>query len=98
MIFSENRCPLFGIMLWRLGRRAGNLQRAAASCRALMQEPLRQCLRTILTLMGAAAFGAVERRLRDGARHRQHVAQVEPFEPLQIKCAPSPPSPACGGA
>ena len=50
-----------------------------------MQLPLRQHGRKILALVGAAAFGAVERRFGDAPRHRQHVAQVEPIEPFEIE-------------
>ncbi len=39
----------------------------------------------ILALMRAAAFGARQRCRGDGVRDGEHVAQVEPFEALQIE-------------
>ena len=50
-----------------------------------MQLPLRQHGRTILTLVRATAFGAQQRRPGDGVGHQEHIAQVEPFQPLQIE-------------
>ena len=51
----------------------------------LIGPPLRQHAGKILALVGAAAFGAGMRRRGNRARHRQHVAQVEPFEPAQVE-------------
>ena len=50
-----------------------------------MQLPLRARLGEILALMRAAAFAAIERGLRDRLRNGDHVAQIEPFQPLQVE-------------
>ena len=50
-----------------------------------MQLPLRQHGRTILTLVCATALGAQQRGPGDGVGHQEHIAQVEPFQPLQIE-------------
>ena len=50
-----------------------------------MASPGRQHFRIIFALMRAAAFGPRQRGLCNRARDDEHVAQIEPFEPLQIE-------------
>ena len=53
----------------------------------LVDAPLRQHLREILALVRAAAFGPQRRGLRHRAGDGQHVAQIEPVEPLHVERA-----------
>ena len=49
--------------------------------RELIELPGRQHFRKILALVCAAAFAARNRSRCYRARHKQHVPQIEPFEP-----------------
>src|SRR5262245_34059229 len=61
----------------------------AARLNQLVHAPLRGGRRKILPLVCAAALESLQRSLRNGARHEEHIAQIEPFEPLQIEGPPA---------
>ena len=58
---------------------------AVVKLHALMHLPLRQHFWEILALVRAAAFVARKCGRGDGVGDHEHVAQVEPFEALQIE-------------
>src|SRR5271155_2998390 len=53
----------------------------------LMHLPPRQWIRKIVPLVRAATFATATRRLHDGARDHEHIAQVKPIEPFAVEGA-----------